>query len=375
MSSVRVLLAERRPSVTVASEVPFSVRDGSGTVTSLPAGEVVLDHALEILVADKPVALPGPLAFRPGKGGVLSLDGSGYRGVLKVTATEGTLQVIDVVGLDAYLRGVVPGEMPKEWPAAALQAQAVAARSYALASRVKSRPFDLYPDTRNQVYPGVAAETPATNSAVKATAGVILTYGGKVASTFYYSSSGGRTAAGADVFGLVTPYLLARTDPWDTLSPFHRWAPRTFTPASLAKALGLSAPVVDAVSVLTRSGRPSSVTLLKSSGARVALTGAEVRDRLGLRSTMFRLGVLRLAGAPTEAVVPGGPVVVSGVVRNVSGPALERLLGNGTWVRSSKLVPGSDGEFTVTVRPKVTSTYRITAEGQVGPALTIAVPA
>src|SRR4029077_5612173 len=187
--------------------------------------------------------------------GTLTLDGKGYRGELRATATQKTLQVIDVVGLDAYLLGVVAGEMPKEWPPAALQAQAVAARSYALASRVKNRPFDLYSDPRSQVYYGVAAQSPPTTAAVKATAGEILTYGGKVATTFYYSSSGGRTASSEDVFGIVLPYLQSRPDPWDAGSPYHRWEPRSFTAASLAAAFGLSAPVVDVVVVPTVSGR------------------------------------------------------------------------------------------------------------------------
>ena len=91
--------------------------------------------------------------------------------------------------------------MPKEWPAAALQAQAVAARSYALASIVKNRDFHLYADPRSQMYYGVAAESPTTTAAVKVTTNQALTYGGKVATAFYYSSSGGRTASSEDVPG------------------------------------------------------------------------------------------------------------------------------------------------------------------------------
>ena len=141
------------------------------------------------------------------------------------------------VALDEYILGVVPGEMPKEWPAAALQAQAVAARSYALASIVKNRDFDLYADPRSQMYYGVAAESPATTAAVKATKGQILTYGGKVATTFYYSSSGGRTASSEDVFGLALPYLQSRPDPWDAGSPYHRWEPRSFTATTARSGL------------------------------------------------------------------------------------------------------------------------------------------
>ena len=157
----------------------------------------------------------GRSSFTPGKGATLTLDGKGYRGELRATTIAKGLQIVDVVALDEYILGVVPGEMPKEWPAAALQAQAVAARSYALASIVKNRDFDLYADPRSQMYYGVAAESPTTTAAVKSTKGEILTYGGKVATTFYYSSSGGRTASSEDVFGMALPYLQSRPDPWD----------------------------------------------------------------------------------------------------------------------------------------------------------------
>jgi len=371
-AKVRVLIVDGRSVAKLASVVPFSVRDGSGVVTSLPAGEIALKPDLTLVVDGMAKALPAPLSFMPGKGGTLTLDGKGYRGELRVTVVQKGLQIIDVVGLDAYLLGVVPGEMPKEWPAAALQAQAVAARSYALASMAKNMSFDLYSDTRSQVYYGVAAESPATTIAVKATRGEILTYGGKVATTFYYSSSGGRTASSEDVFGVVTPYLQARDDPWDALSPYHRWAPRSYTAVSLGQAFGLSAPVVDVEVVPTVSGRPASVTLVKKSGARVLLRAADVRARLGLRSTAFQLGVLRVARAPAS-MPAGSAVVVSGLARDVAGPLLEKLGASGMWLPSVRVVPADDGSFAVTVRPKVTATYRLTAEGQIGPALTITV--
>ena len=289
------------------------------------------------------------------------LNGKGYRGELQATVVQkglkSTLQVIDVLALDAYLLGVVPGEMPKEWPAAALQAQAVAARSYALASIVKNKPFDLYSDQRSQMYYGLAWESPATTAAVKATRGEILTYDGKVATTYYYSSSGGRTASSEDVFGVVTPYLQSRIDPWDTLSPFHRWAPRTYTAASLGRAFGLKVPVVDVEAVPTLSGRPASVTLVEKSGATVLLRGADVRARLGLRSTAFRIGVMRVALPPAPAVA-GAPVVVSGLARDVQAPVLEKLGANGVWLPSVKVAPAVDGSFAVTVQPLATATYR-----------------
>jgi stage II sporulation protein D len=373
VATVRVLVAEARASAKIGSTVPFSVTDGTGAVTPLAAGELVLKPDLKLVVDGKPKPLPGPLAFQPGKGSTLTLDGKGYRGVLRAAVVSKKLQIVDLVGLDAYILGVVPGEMPKEWPAAALQAQAVAARSFALAGIVKNRDFDLYADPRSQMYYGVSAESPATTAAVQATKGEILTYGGKVVTALYSSSSGGRTASSVDVFGLELPYLQTRDDPWDTLSPYHRWAPRSFTAATLAQAFGLSAPVVDVVVTPTPSGRPASVLLVKKTGQKVLLTAADVRARLGLRSTAFRIGVLKVA-RPPAASTAGAPVVVSGLARDVTAPVLEKLGTTGTWLPSVKVAPASDGSFAVTVRPKATATYRLTAEGQAGPALTISVP-
>jgi len=374
LAKVRVLIADAKPTVKIASTVPFTVVDATGFEAPLPAGEMTLKPNLKLPVDGQPTVLPGPLTFKPGKGGTLALDGKGYRGQLQATVVEKALHVVDVVGLDNYLLGVVSGEMPKEWPASALEAQAVAARSYALASIVKNRDFDLYSDPRSQMYYGVTAETPATTAAVQATKGQVLTYGGKIVTAFYYSSSGGRTASSADVFGVELPYLQTRQDPWDALSPFHRWKPRIFTPASLAQAFGLSAPVVDVQVVPTASGRPASVTLLKKTGESILLKAADVRARLGLRSTAFRIGVLRIA-PPPAARESGSAVVVSGLARDVDAPLLEKLGANGSWLPSVKVAPASDGTFTVTVRPTATSTYRLSADGEPGPALTVTVPA
>jgi stage II sporulation protein D len=302
------------------------------------------------------------------------MDGKGFRGDFRATVVSKALQLVDTVALDQYVMGVVPGEMPKDWPAAALQAQAVAARSYALASIVKNRDFDLYADPRSQMYYGVGSESPATTAAVQATKGEVLTYDSKVVTAFYYSSSGGRTASSEDVFGLSLPYLQSRPDPWDAGSPYHRWQPRSFTSASLAQAFGLSAPVVDVVVAPTLSGRPASVTLVKKTGQTILLKAADVRARLGLRSTAFKIGILRVA-RPPAAKGAGTPVVVAGIARDVDAPLLEKLGANGSWLPSVKVSPDEDGSFAVTVRPLVTATYRLTAEGQAGPALTITVPA
>lgn len=372
LAKVRVLVASGRRSVRIGSTVAFRVRDAASTVVQLPAGDLVVTPDLKVAVDGIPTPLAGPLTFRPGKGAPLLVDGKGYRGDLRVSVVDGALQVVDHVGLDAYLLGVVPGEVPREWPGEALKAQAVAARSYALASLVKGRQWDLYADVRSQVYYGVGQEDPATTAAVKATRGEVLTYAGKVVTAFYYSSSGGRTAASADVFGVPVAYLQSVDDPWDDVSPFHRWEPRAFTAAALGKAFGLTSAVTDVSAVETASGRPASVLLTLRNGTTAEFRAADVRARLGLRSTAFRLGILRFArpGAPTT---PGTPVQLSGIARDVGDAVLEKLGANGAWAPSARVVPGPDGTFRVTVRPKRTSTYRLSAEGLPGPALTLTV--
>ena len=118
--------------------------------------------------------------------------------------SAGKLRAINMVGLEQYLYGVVPSEMPYTWAPEALKAQAIAARSYALATR-RTGAFDLYPDTRSQVYLGIEHEKPSTNAAVNATAGQVVLYDGQVAKTYFFSSSGGRTASAEDVWGEPVP--------------------------------------------------------------------------------------------------------------------------------------------------------------------------
>jgi stage II sporulation protein D len=163
---IRVLLADGAKSLKVSCSVPFSVTDGNGVTHQLAAGTVTLGPKL--LVNGQ--ALPEPLTFNAGAGGWMTLARP-YRGQIQVDVVNGKLRAINVVGLEDYLYGVVPAEMPSTWTTPALEAQAVASRSYALATRKVAAPFDVYADTRSQEYLGVSHETAATTAAVNATAG------------------------------------------------------------------------------------------------------------------------------------------------------------------------------------------------------------
>ena len=119
-----------------------------------------------------------------------------YSGTALGQAPAGTIVRVLVgsqvkkVPLEQYVRGVVSAEMPAQWPMAALEAQAVASRTYALTAHAGGSRFDVYADTRSQVFKGAAAETASTNSAISATAGQIVTYQGQPAITYFYSSPG-----------------------------------------------------------------------------------------------------------------------------------------------------------------------------------------
>jgi len=372
-TKLRVLLAPAAKTLTVSSPADFSVRDATGQSYPLPAGTLTLGPELALTIDGVPEVIAGPLTFVPASGQLLSVGSRPYRGSIEVAQVAAGLQAVDVVGLDAYLQGVVPSEMPSAWPAAALQAQAIAARSYALAARVQGKAWDLYSDGRSQQYVGAGAETPETTAAVKQTAGRVLLYGGIVATAVYSSSSGGRTQSGRDAFGLDVPYLPLKPDPWDTASPFHAWQPRTITARQLTKALALRAQVTEVQAQFSPSARVVSLTVVTADGSAVAFAGGEVRRRLGLRSTAFHLATLRFLTPPAPMTV-GTSLRLTGVARDARQALLERQVADGTWkpVVRRLQVTGA-GTFAAVVHPTETTTYRLSASGLPGPALTIPV--
>jgi len=370
---VRVLLAEGRRAATISSTVPFTILDGAGETYRVPPGPMVLRADLAVPTNEGIVEATSPLMVRPGKGAPLSLDGRLYRGRLEITAQGAFLRVVNFAGLESYLEGVVAGEMPHTWPLEALEAQAVAARSYALANLVKGKPFDLYSDQRSQVYIGVEGEKPRTSEAVRGTAGQVVLYGGKVASTLYFSSSGGKTASAADVFGVAIPYLVSRPDPWDKASPYHRWGPVLLGARTVQAKLGTEARVLDAAGVPTPSGRLRSLTIQTANGPTTVPAGL-LRTGLGLRSTWITIGVLRLDRPPHGPVVFGSTLVLSGLARSLPSPLLSSSPDGSVWTQIGALERrGAGGVFAHLVKPRLTTRYRLEVKGAASPALLVRV--
>jgi SpoIID/LytB domain protein len=189
--------------------------------------------------------------------------------------------------LERYVRGVVAAEMPADWPAAALDAQAIASRTYALTSHAGGSRFDVYSDTRSQVYEGAAAETPATNAAVAATAGQIVLYHGKPATTYFFASSGGTTESIENGFvgSSPEPWLLGVSDPYESVSASSWKVTLSFT-AVAARLRGILKGAFRGIEVLARGVSPRVVSaLVLGSAGNTPVSGPELAGRLGLQST------------------------------------------------------------------------------------------
>ncbi len=341
------------------------------TIRADPGSRLKIDDAESVPVdgwmTARPLAggriqLIGRDGVERGRGTVLRIGGGApvvvttrkYRGTIELRRFKGSVRAIDDIPLEDYVRGVIAWEMPSSWHAAALGAQAVAARSYALAESVAGGPFDVYSDTRSQMYGGLTAETPATDAAVAETANKVLTYKGKVATTFFFSSSGGRTANVEDIWsGSPVPYLVAVDDPGDAIATYHRWVPRTFTATSLGTLFG-TGPVRTIAIARNKSGRVGTLTLTTSRGRKV-LRGSDARTRGALRSTWFSLKLLDLQRATRTSK----GVHVLGRTSPDGNVGLEGLI-DGTWKRL-KTVKSKKGRVVFDVGAKGATKLRLHA--------------
>jgi stage II sporulation protein D len=221
--------------------------------------------------------------------GLIGLNGKAYRGSLWLRMLDGqTFSAINVLNLEDYLLSVVPSEMPSSWPLEALKAQAIAARSYALANTGKhgSQGFDVKADTEDQMYTGVQAETLSGNQAVAQTTGIVIKNQGKVVPAFYHSTSGGSTETS---WGKSYPFLQQVVD-YDDASPKFTWTKKvpTWQMEQALRDRTQRYPIgqLQNVEVLSRS--PSKILVTGSLGS-MELSGDQARGAFGLPSSNFNV--------------------------------------------------------------------------------------
>jgi SpoIID/LytB domain protein len=250
-------------------------RDGSRVKLRSSGGKALADCGRKLRAAGK---------------GQIAIAGVGtYRGALEVVPTDsdaGSLNVVNALAVDEYVKGVIPNESPPSWPQAELRAQAVAARSFALSVDVGGNGFGLYSDTRSQVYKGLESETATTNEAANATKGQVVTYGGKIAETYFSACSGGHTESVQNVFfGPPVPYLVGVPDPYDYYCPLHNWTLRFTGPEISAKLGSYLDGHLEKVVVTQRGTSPRIVwAKLYGTGGVTKIRGDQLESALGAYS-------------------------------------------------------------------------------------------
>jgi SpoIID/LytB domain protein len=211
------------------------------------------------------------------------------------------------IALETYVRGVVAAEVSSSWAMAALEAQAVASRTYAITAHAGGSKFDVYSDTRSQVYLGKAAETSRTNAAVTSTAGQIVTYRGKPAITYFFAGSGGHTESVQNSFlgSAPEPWLVGVADPYD-VGPLHSWTVTMSFSSATSRLRGLVLGSFKGIEVLKRGSSPRIVSayVLGSKG-RTLVSGPELAGRLGLYDTWAYFSVSDSHGTHKEPDVSG----------------------------------------------------------------------
>lgn len=310
---IRIGIADGVDQLRFAASTPARILDAQGrTVASMKAMDAWSATSAGMLQligpGGKAQTVPSPCRIVPADSSgvpLVFISDRWYRGELEIRLVDGQLVGINQVPLEDYLYGVVPAEMPSNWPLESLKAQAVAARTYAVANRGRfgSRGFDLKPTVVSQVYKGASAETALSNAAVNATRGQVVTYNGKVIRAYFHASAGGYTESADAVWGESLPYLRPVPD-FDQRSPRYTWQ-RSFSANEIQAALSkLGHDVGDIVRIepveRAYSGRVTKVRVTGTRGNR-ELAGEQFRHAIGLFSTLWNvLGVPQSSPSPSS---------------------------------------------------------------------------
>jgi stage II sporulation protein D len=237
------------------------------------------------------------LVLSPARGGTVRVNGAAYRGNLKLIVTgQGRINAVNQVDIEDYLYGVVPKEMPPNWPEEALKAQAVVSRSFALYQKDANsiRDHDISATTASQVYGGIAAETERTRRAVDATRGRILTFNGRAALAYFHANSGGVTEDARYVWRVGIPYLQSINDDFSARAPGTAWT-CSLSYSQIREALNRSGLAMGEIreietASVSPSGRVTKVKITHSAGTTV-LGGNQFRtitDPAMIKSTLFK---------------------------------------------------------------------------------------
>jgi len=298
--AVRVLVAEGRTSLTVASGGGLTITDASGQRMLAQRGD---REPLRLLLKGDMVVIretgtsASTVIVWPGRLSTVDLEGQAYRGRLEVRRLNEALAAVNVVDLEEYLQGVLKDEIPPGWPAEAAKAMAVVARTYAVYQMEQNLGdfFHLRATTASQAYGGATGEDARTSWAVQTTRGEILTFAGQPIPAFYHSCSGGATEDALDVFGPNFDTVVGVKDDFSLGCPYVLWVER-LSAQQIERALqragySIGRPLGIQDVVRSRTGRILRLAVYHSRGV-LTLEGKRFREALGndlIRSTDFEV--------------------------------------------------------------------------------------
>jgi stage II sporulation protein D len=323
---IRVSVLRHQFQAVLSSEGGLTVRPPRATSGS-PYVAPDVTTVLDVRPATRGLLLAGviqagdTIVVTPATDFPVSVDGHRYRGtVIVATSSDNTLDVINVVDLEHYLYSVVGSEMEASWPSAALQAQAIVARTYAVA-HLGTRDwlgYDLLAGEQDQAYQGMQAEAPPVASAVDATRGTVLTYGSDLVHAYYSSCDGGYTSRG-DALSDPQPYLVSVPDSFCRSSPDEQWTADVplddFAPAFADRFGDVGQIVAVHAGEADSSGRLETVTVLGTLESR------------SIPATSFRA----LAGTHLVRSTRISSIEVVGLAIRVSGSGFGHGVGMSQW--------------------------------------------
>lgn len=288
----------------------FSAGNAQITITSTSGAKATFKSSVQVVLSGSGAIKAGsstlnlPVTVRSSS--MLRWNNRPYRGYFRLVPEGRGFNVVNVLGVEDYLKGVLKMEVNPAWPMESLKAQAIIARTYALRNKNRhgSSGFDLCALNHCQVYRGVNAEDPTLTKAIESTRGMVLNYNGAYAATFYHSDSGGHTANVSAVWGSSIPYLQGKPEPVNYESPYSKWQV-TLRMSDIQRALsskGINVGKLSGLQVASTdsAGRAVDLTLLGSSG-RTSIRASQFRMIMGsdrIRSTYFTIGGSQPA-APT----------------------------------------------------------------------------
>lgn len=307
---LRVRVAENSPQLVVGSSTPARILDASrqpvGSLRPLE-GFSARPEAGTINFAGRQAR---QLWIEPTDGGYVYIGSRWYRGRLQLIPSGTGVMAINHVNLEAYLASVVGKEMYPQWPAAALQAQAVAARSFALSRRqVQGRNgslFDVGDTISHQVYTGLDGEFTTTQAAVKATRGQVLTFNGNIVEAVFHAASGGHTENSENVWTQAKPYLRGVPD-YDAVFPNQQWTV-SFTAEQMRQRLPGVGNVLSIQPLRSSPQGRLMAALVTGDAGTQTISGNQLRRALGLRSTLFQVNPqMGLVATATPGATPTVP--------------------------------------------------------------------